>query len=153
MKNTKILLSQSTLKPEGGACDIKEYLSSVKSVIKMTIATGLGFPAITGVVKGLEKKYGDSTAFPLNRNAKDKNATNRRSVGRMICAIMKEVGYVPKKDISGLSIKAPIPQFVKSHYFGTSIIYKKEAESQHCIKMISYICKRIQKYLKKALTF
>ena len=68
---------------------IVDFLSSADSINKMIVVSDLGLPALTGVVKDLEEKFANCKGFPLNHDAPDHNAPNRRSIGWMIKFIMK----------------------------------------------------------------
>lgn len=102
---------------------IVDFLSSADSINKMIVVSDLGLPALTGVVKDLEEKFANCKGFPLNHDAPDHNATNRRSIGWMIKFIMKQVGYSPVD--GGLSERARLRDFAGSKYFSTSAIYQK----------------------------
>ena len=102
---------------------IVDFLSSADSINKMIVVSDLGLPALTGVVKDLEEKFANCKGFPLNHDASDHNAPNRRSIGWMIKFIMKQVGYSPVD--GGLSERARLRDFAGSKYFSTSAIYQK----------------------------
>ena len=102
---------------------IVDFLSSADSINKMIVVSDLGLPALTGVVKDLEEKFANCKCFPLNHDAPDHNAPNRRSIGWMIKFIMKQVGYSPVD--GGLSERARLRDFAGSKYFSTSAIYQK----------------------------
>lgn len=102
---------------------IVDFLSSTDSINKMIVVSDLGLPALTGVVKDLEEKFANCKGFPLNHDAPDHNAPNRRSIGWMIKFIMKQVGYSPVD--GGLSERARLRDFAGSKYFSTSAIYQK----------------------------
>lgn len=103
---------------------IVDFLSSADSVNKMIVVSDLGLPALTGVVKELEERFANCKGFPLNHDAPDHNAPNRRSIGWMIKFIMKQVGYSPVD--GGLSERARLRDFAGSKYFSTSAIYRKD---------------------------
>ena len=91
---------------------IVDFLSSADSINKMIVVSDLGLPALTGVVKDLEEKFANCKGFPLNHDAPDHNAPNRRSIGWMIKFIMKQVGYSPVD--GGLSERARLRDFAGS---------------------------------------
>lgn len=47
-----------------------DFLSKPESVNKMIVASQIGLPALTGIVKELENQFGNCALFPLNHNAK-----------------------------------------------------------------------------------
>lgn len=108
---------------------IMDFLSQPESVNKMIVMSEVGLPALAGVVTELEQQFGNCKFFPLNHDAKDANAPNRRNVGLMVRFIMNAYGYTSV--VSGLpnanDIFAPtqIGNFVDSKYFGSSAVYKK----------------------------
>ena len=103
---------------------IVNFLSSAESINKMITMSDLGLPALTGIVKELEEKFADCKGFPLNHDAPDHNAPNRRSIGWMIRFIMKQVGYSPVD--GGLNERARLREFAGSKCFSTSAIYQKD---------------------------
>lgn len=102
---------------------IMDFISSPRSVNKMIVASEMGLPAITPIVKELENKFANSNLSPLHHNGKNQNAVHRQNVGRMIKFVMAQFGYVPVD--GGLSERARIPKFANSQYFSTAAIYKK----------------------------
>lgn len=123
-KRSKINKNQTTI-------DIMDFLSSPESVNKMIVASEMGLPVLTPIVKELEKKFGNSANFPLNHNGENHNATNRQNIGRMVKFIMKQFGYIPVD--GGLSERARIPQFAGSKYFSTAGIYSKMQKEKYKI--------------------
>ncbi len=104
---------------------IMDYLSSPESVNKMIVLADLGLPSLSGVVKELENRFANCTLFPLNHNAPDCNAPNRRNIGWMVKYIMREYGYTPT--IKGLDANGNtrIGKFSGSKYFGNAAVYAK----------------------------
>ena len=102
---------------------IMDFISSPRSVNKMIVASEMGLPAITPIVKELENKFANSNLSPLHHNGKNQNAVHRQNVGRMIKFVMAQFGYIPVD--GGLSERARIPKFANSQYFSTAAIYKK----------------------------
>lgn len=123
MSITTDFFKKSKIEKNKTTIDIMDFLSSAESVNKMIIASEMGLPVITPIVKELEERFGDSADFPLNHDAENHNATNRQNIGRMIKFIMKYFGYIPVD--GGLSERARVPQFAESKYFSTSGIYTK----------------------------
>lgn len=105
---------------------IMDFLSTPESVNKMIIASEMGLPAITPVVKELEKRFGNAGLSPLHHQGKNQNAVHRQNVGRMIKFVMAQFGYIPVD--GGSSERARIPKFAQSKHFSTAAVYgKKEA--------------------------
>lgn len=117
-------------------CDtraIMDFLSSPQSVNKMLVASEMGIPAITPIVKELEDKFANSQLSPLHHNGKNQNAVHRQNVGRMIKFVMAKFGYVPVD--GGLSERARIPKFANSQHFSTAAIYKKLKEPCYTVNV------------------
>lgn len=125
-EKSKIVKNQTTI-------DIMDFLSSAESVNKMIVASEMGLPVLTPIVKELENEFGDSTDFPLNHKGENHNATNRQNIGRMVKFIMKQFGYIPVD--GGLSERARIPQFAASQYFSTAGIYSKMQKEKYKIEV------------------
>lgn len=125
-KRSRISQNQTTIA-------IMDFLSSAESVNKMIIASEMGLPVITPIVKELENRFGNSTDFPLNHDGKNHNATNRQNIGRMIKFVMKQFGYIPVD--GGLNERARVPQFAGSEYFSTSGIYSKLQSEKYRIEV------------------
>ena len=100
---------------------IMDFLLEPESVQAMILMCELNQPALSGVVKKLEDKFAYSD-FPLHRNARDKNAPNRRNIGWMVKYIMREFGYSPAKE---LPLQTRIGRFSGSKHFSTATVYKK----------------------------
>lgn len=90
-----------------------QFLSQPNNVAKMIAATEFNLPAITGIVKDLEDLFGDNQDFPLNLDAPNKNAPNRRNIGWIIRFIMAQYGYEPISEENGLQSRIP-----PSHIYG-----------------------------------
>lgn len=112
---------------------IMDFLSSAQSVNKMIVASEMGIPAITPIVKELETRFANSQLSPLHHNGKNQNAVHRQNVGRMMKFVMAQYGYVPVD--GGLSERARIPKFANSQYFSTSAIYEKKTSGVYSIKV------------------
>ncbi len=112
---------------------IMNFLSLPESVNKMIIASEMGLPAITPIVKELENRFGNSRLSPLHHQGKNQNAVHRQNVGRMIKFIMAQFGYIPVD--GGLSERARIPQFAQSKYFSTAAIYAKKESCRYKIEV------------------
>ena len=98
-----------------------DFLAHPRNVEKMIQATEMGNPALSAVVADLEKLFGDCEGFPLNHDAEDNNAQNRRNVGWMVRYIMREYGYIPIED----SGKTRIGIKSGAKYFQFAALYKK----------------------------
>ena len=112
---------------------IMDFLTAPDSVKRMIDATEMGLPAVTGVVKQLEKKFANSD-FPLHKNGEHANSANRRNIGWMIKYIMKEYGYVPA---STGDVQSRIGTFAGSEYFTTGAKYKKSGKANYTIEVTS----------------
>lgn len=112
---------------------IMDFISLPESVNKMIIASEMGLPAITPIVKELEKKFENSKLSPLHHEGKNQNAVHRQNVGRMIKFVMAKFGYVPVD--GGLSERARIPKFANSQHFSTAAIYKKLKEPCYTVNV------------------
>ena len=112
---------------------IMDFLSLPESVNKMIIASEMGLPAITPIVKELEDRFENSGLSPLNHKGENQNAVHRQNVGRMIKFVMSQFGYVPVD--GGLSERARIPKFAQSKHFSTSAIYAKKKDSRYKIEV------------------
>ena len=70
-----------------------------------------------------------SILFPLNHNAADSNAPNRRNIGWMVRFVMKAYGYTPISkgfpDSNDSIERTRIGKFSGSKYFGTAAVYAK----------------------------
>ena len=98
-----------------------DFLAHPKNIEKMISATENGKPALSAVVADLEELFGNCEGFPLNHDAKDSNAQNRRNVGWMVRYIMREYGYIPIED----SGKTRIGIKSGAKYFQFAALYKK----------------------------
>lgn len=101
---------------------IMDFLSSPESVNKMLVLAGLGLPSLSAVVQELENKFGGCPLFPLNHNAPNYNAPNRRNIGWMVKFILREYGYTPKA--SGSDVMR-IGAFSGAKFFGSAAVYEK----------------------------
>lgn len=112
---------------------IMDFISLPESVNKMIIASEMGLPAITPIVKELENKFEDSKLSPLHHEGKNQNAVHRQNVGRMIKFVMAQFGYIPVD--GGLSERARIPKFAESKHFSTAAIYAKKQNAKYEIEI------------------
>ena len=112
---------------------IMDFLSLPESVNKMIIASEMGLPAITPIVKELEDRFENSGLSPLHHQGKNQNAVHRQNVGRMIKFVMSQFGYVPVD--GGLSERARIPKFAQSKHFSTAAIYAKKEDPRYKIEV------------------
>ena len=112
---------------------IMDFLSLPESVNKMIIASEMGLPAITPIVKELEDRFENSRLSPLHHQGKNQNAVHRQNVGRMIKFVMAQFGYVPVD--GGLSERARIPKFAQSKHFSTAAIYAKKEDARYKIEV------------------
>lgn len=112
---------------------IMDFLSLPESVNKMIIASEMGLPAITPIVKELENRFENSGLSPLHHDGKNQNAVHRQNVGRMIKFVMAQFGYIPID--GGLSERARIPKFAQSKHFSTAAIYAKKEDCRYKIEV------------------
>lgn len=110
---------------------IMDFISLPESVNKMIIASEMGLPAITPIVKELEERFENSNLSPLHHQGKNQNAVHRQNVGRMIKFVMAQFGYLPVD--GGLSERARIPKIAQSKHFSTSAIYEKKGNCRYKI--------------------
>ncbi|MDF2655304.1 MAG: hypothetical protein K0R19_1778 [Bacillota bacterium] len=123
---TKDFFASSSIPQNQDTVDIMDFLSDPESVNKMLIMSEVGLPALTGVVKHLEEQFGNCKLFPLNHEAKDSNAPNRRNIGWMVRFVMKAYGYTPiSKELTDSAERTRIGKFADSKFFGTSAVYSK----------------------------
>lgn len=135
MNITNDFFNKSKIDPNQDAKDIMDFLSSNDSVNRMIIASDMGLPAITPIIKELEDKFADCNLFPLNHEGRNQNAVNRQNIGRMVKFVMSYYGYIPIT--GGLNERARIPKFANSKYFSTAAVYKKLQVAQFNIKVES----------------
>lgn len=98
-----------------------EFIAAPDSVIEMISATLVGKPALSAIVNELEKRYANAPGFPLNHNAPDKNAKNRRNIGWMVRFVMREYGYTPVDN----SERTRIGTDAGSQFFRNAAVYKR----------------------------
>ena len=126
---TKEFFQRSSISNSAGTKAAMDFLSKPESVAQMISMSKRGLPALTGVVKELEDLLENSVDFPLNHNAPNANAPNRRNVGWMVRFVMKAYGYTPIA--SGFPEKndnlerTRIQKFSGSKYFGTAAVYER----------------------------
>jgi len=107
---------------------VMDFLSEPESVMQMIAMTKIGLPALAGVVRELENRFADCSEFPLNHDAADANAPNRRNVGWMVRHIMQLYGYTPVASgfISEGSVeRTRLGKYSGSRYFATAAVYLK----------------------------
>ena len=126
---TKNFFAQSSIKENDDTRAIMDYLTTSDSINRMIVASDLGLPAITPIVKGLEEKFGDCKLSPLNHNGKNHNALHRQNIGRMVKYIMGQFGYVPVD--GGLSDRARIPKCSGSSFFSSAAVYSKLKDDKY----------------------
>lgn len=120
--------SQSAIHRNTDTEKMLDFLLQPESVERMIIASEFELPALTFVVKDLEKKFGQCANAPLDHNGQHQNAVHRQNIGRMVKYVMREFGYEP---IDGkLSERARLPKFSGSKYFSTSAVYVKSSSKR-----------------------
>lgn len=119
--------TQTHIPMNNDTVNVMEFLCEPKSVARMIAMSDAGFPALSGVVKELEARFADAEQFPLNHNAPDANAPNRRNVGWMIRYVMRAFGYFPvnSRELNDMSERTKIGKASQSIYFATSAVYAK----------------------------
>ena len=90
-------------------------MSEPDSVNRMITATKAGKPALAGIAKELEQRYGDCKGMPLN------NVANRRNIGWIVKYVMAEYGYEPLPN----SERTRIGVDSGSKYFTSAAIFRK----------------------------
>ena len=130
---TQKFFNESKIPKNQDSIDVMDFLSQPESVNQMIAMSKVGLPALAGVVKELEDQYANSKLFPLNHDAADSNAPNRRNIGWMVRFIMREYGYTPVE--KGLPTsndsfeRTRIGKFSGSKYFGTAAVYSKTIQN------------------------
>lgn len=121
---TEKFFESSTIEKNEDTIATMDFIACPESVCKMINATNAHYPALSGIVAELEEKFGDCEGFPLNHNAADKNAKNRRNVGWMVRFVMREFGYSPLE----YSDRTRIGSNSGSKYFGNASLYEKTTD-------------------------
>lgn len=94
-----------------------DFLLEPENINRMIVMSEFGLPALGGVVKTLESKFGSAAGFPLNEY------TNRQLVGKMVKSIIGEFGYEP---VAGNSDKrTDLRTFMGAQLFKTASVYSK----------------------------
>lgn len=128
-KITEEFFASSSIPQNQDTIRIMDFLSHPESVNQMIAMSKVGLPALTGVVKELETSFGNCEFFPLNHDAKDSNAPNRRNIGWMVRFIMRSYGYTPIikgfENTNDSMERTRIGKFSGSKYFGTAAVYAK----------------------------
>ena len=114
-KIAKQILGKTTIVKNKDIQAAVEFVCEPDSVARMIAATKAGKPALAGIAKELEQRYGDCKGMPLN------NVANRRSVGWIVKYVMAEYGYEPLPN----SERTRIGVDSGSKYFTSAAIYKK----------------------------
>lgn len=126
---TKEFFDSSSIPNNQDTVRVMDFLSKPKSVNKMIVMSEIGLPALTGVVKELEEQFGNCELFPLNHDAENANAPNRRNIGWMVRFVMRAYGYTPiAKGLPNANDsfeRTRIGKFSGSKYFGTAAVYAK----------------------------
>ena len=112
---------------------IMDFLTTPNNINKMIIASDMGLPVLTPVVKELEDKFGYCELSPLRHTEATHNAVHRQNVGRMTKYIMAQFGYVPIS--KGLSEKSRLPKFSGARYFSTSTVYSKLSDAKYLLNI------------------
>lgn len=126
---TEEFFASSSIPQNQDTVRVMDFLSQPESVNQMIAMTKVGLPALTGVVKELEDQFGNSKLFPLNHDAENANAPNRRNIGWMVRFVMKAYGYTPIAkgfpEANDSFERTRIGKFSGSKYFGTAAVYTK----------------------------
>jgi len=121
---------------------VMDFLSEPESVNQMIAMSKIGVPALAGVVRELENRFANCSDFPLNHNAANSNAPNRRNVGWMVRHIMQLYGYTPVASgylNSETNVeRTRLGKYAGSRYFATAAVYSKTIPNpQHSIIITS----------------
>lgn len=114
-KIAKQILGKTTIVKNKDIQAVVEFVCEPDSVARMIAATKAGKPALAGIAKELEQRYGDCKGMPLN------NVANRRSVGWIVKYVMAEYGYEPLPN----SERTRIGVDSGSKYFTSAAIFRK----------------------------
>ena len=139
---TEDFFKSSSIPKNQDTISVMEFLTQPESINSMIVMSKVGLPALTGVVKELEEQFGNCDLFPLNHDAEDSNAPNRRNVGWMVRYIMRAYGYTPIAkgfpDANDNFERTRIGKFSGSQYFGTAAVYAKTiSEPEYSIEVKS----------------
>ena len=150
MENQKIdfvdaFMANTALKKSATLREIVEYLWAPEQVNKLLVLTEMGEPALAGVVKALEARYGTGE-FALNCAGVHKNVGHRTGIGWIIRAIMTEYGYETtgqRKRLGGYG----------ANYFKTASVYEKTGEGNYRLETKRFSVGRdgVRDTLKKLL--
>ena len=103
----------STIERNVSSETLLEWLSAPGTVNKMLVASEMGLPAITPIIKDLEDHF-DTPEFPLNTNGDGNNAKYRRNVGWFIRYVLSQYGMEP---IESSSLQSRIPaSYIPGNY-------------------------------------
>jgi hypothetical protein len=131
MSMTSEFFQGSKIPQNADTTAMMDFLSTPESVNKMIVASELGLPAITPVVKELEERFGSCESAPLNHQGANQNAVHRQNIGRMTKFVMSQFGYIPVD--GGLNERARIPKYAQSKYFSTAAVYQKLRTAKYSI--------------------
>ncbi len=120
-KIARKILEKTSIEKNKDTKAIVDFIASPDSVARMIAATKAGKPALAGIVKELELRFGNCKGFPLNHDAPDKNAPNRRNIGWFVKYVMAEHGYAPISNSERTRIGADSG----SKYFGSAAVYER----------------------------
>ncbi|MCM1315147.1 MAG: hypothetical protein NC205_08585 [Prevotella sp.] len=95
---------------------IFDFLCIPENIHNMIVVSELGLPAISGIVKELEVKFENATAFLMD------DAKNRQTVGKMVKYILGEFGYEP------VVRRTQLRDFTGAKLFKTASVY---AQNKH----------------------
>jgi len=123
LKNTSIRDVNGKLE---GVEQVFDLLTKPENLYKMVLASEYQLPALTFVVKELEKKFDENSLFPVVKTPSYERANERQNVGRMVKFIMSNMGFIIS--YSGISGQARIPNWTNSSSFITCAVYKKDEQ-------------------------
>lgn len=110
--------------------EILIFLLAYKTIVRMISYTINGLPALTGIVRELERDYGGLPDFDLT------NRRNRQTVGRMIKWVMEKYGYSVVK--GQYTARNRLRDFAGARLFTVSAIYEQnDAIAQHALDITS----------------
>ena len=119
--------NSAKLKNNTDAEAVFDFLCNPKNINNMIVISNLGLPAISGIVKEIENKFGNAPAFPMT------NFTNRQIVGRMVKYILEKFGYEPVA--KGLDERAKLRDFTGAKLFKTASVYAQTKQPVYSLNI------------------
>lgn len=104
-----------------------DFLCIPENIHNMIVISELGLPAISGIVKEIEKKFGNAPAFPMT------DPTSRQIVGRMAKYILGKFGYEPVVQERGERVK--LRDFTGAELFKTASVYAQTKQPVYSLNI------------------